>query len=73
MSNVKQMFLFLLTRTSVLDIVNLKEGDNMKRVLVNYGGAIIFYFVIIAMVFIVNARFDYLNNVNNKVTYAYNN
>ena len=67
------MFLFLLTRTSVLDIVNLKEGGIMKKMLVNYGGAIVFYFVIIAMVFIVNARFDYLNSVNHTTTYAYNN
>ena len=46
----------------------------MKKTLINYGGAIVFYVVIIAMVFIVNARFDYLNSVNtNTQKYAYNN
>ena len=45
----------------------------MKKVLANYGGAILFYFVIIAMVLIVNARFNYLNTLeNNTQTYAYN-
>lgn len=43
----------------------------MKKLLINYGGAIIFYLAIIFTIVIVNARFDYLNNNNSEITYAY--
>ena len=44
----------------------------MRKVIVNYGGAIIFYLAIFFTIVIVNARFDYLNNNNNlEITYAY--
>jgi hypothetical protein len=37
----------------------------MKDILENIGGIILFYGVIILMLFLFNARFVYLNNLNN--------
>jgi hypothetical protein len=38
-----------------------KEGVRMKKILIKYSGAILFYSVIIIGVFALNARFKYLN------------
>ncbi len=45
----------------------------MKKMLEKYTGILFFYLVIIGMIFIINARFNYLNKQNNNVTYALNN
>lgn len=68
------MFLKSLTRIIVRDKVYLKEGMNMKKLIRKYGGAILFYSVIVIMIFLVNIRFEQLNEINEeKPVYAYNN
>lgn len=37
----------------------------MKKTLVNFGGIILFYSVIIVGVLLLNMRFSYLNEINN--------
>jgi len=41
------MFLFMLTRTSVCCIFVTKDVINVKKVLVNYGGLLLFYLIIV--------------------------
>ena len=69
MNNVKQMFIFLkiikmrLIQTNVFDNIELKERVIiMKKALINLGGIIIFYSVIVFGVIILNVRFSHLNN-----------
>lgn len=45
----------------------------MRKVLENYGGIILFYLTIVLCIFLVNTRFNYLNNTMNQVIYNYNN
>ena len=47
MTKVKQMFLLLLTRTTVCCIFVTKDVIQMKKVLVNYGGIALFYIIIV--------------------------
>lgn len=42
----------------------------MMNVLKKYSGVLFFYLVIIGMVLLINARFNYLNQQNEPVTYA---
>lgn len=45
----------------------------MLNVLKKYSGVLFFYLVIIGMILLINARFNYLNNQDDVVTYAINN
>lgn len=45
----------------------------MRKVIVNYGGIILFYLTIVLCIFLINARFNYLNNCLENTTYVYNN
>lgn len=45
----------------------------MRKVLVNYGGIILFYLTIVLCIFLINTRFNYLNNTMSQVIYNYNN
>lgn len=46
----------------------------MKKIIVNYGGIILFYLFLILCIVLLNARFSYLNsNVSKNYSYSYNN
>ena len=47
----------------------------MKKVLINYGGLLLFYGVIVLGIILINIRFNYLNDKqeSSEVVYAFNN
>lgn len=61
------MFFFLLTRTIVWYKIKTERGvKNMKKTLLKYKGAILFYSILVCGILLLNVRFDYLNHQNPK-------
>ena len=44
----------------------------MKKSLISYGGILLFYLSLVICIWVVNARFNYLNQPEIKNLYAYN-
>ena len=60
------MFEILLTRTNVYVRFRIERGMYMKKIIEEYLGVIFLYSVVIFGIFILNARFKYLNETEIK-------